>query len=549
MGANTRPRRLQALDPLVGILRRWGYPIRSLLVMGLFVGCTRGSGLPDAGPRSTGSTLILGTSAEPSTLDPAFAGRSAHQEVLALLFRGLTRFDERGEVVPELAQSLPVVHRTDSAIDVQWTLRPGLRWSDGAALTAADLVFGHRIESDATLEAVSHHVALQVGGIDVVDSRVVRVRWRHPYADYLAPRVHAVLPAHAYPRQDRARPFRGMGRRPVSNGPYRLVAWESGARMVLEANPYWVPASSIPRIIVRFFPSSEAFEAELKTGRLDALGEASGLDLDQASTLATQLSKSHAVHFRPSGLWLHLACRLDDPVVGQVAFRRALEAAIDRVSLAKLVYGGRAVPAYGLFPPFHPAHEPVGNPHTQIDRARALFAEVAASGRDRALTLEFGAGSGAAARAAAALRGQLELLGLHLRLRPVPFSILADRMRKREHAPLTLFAYRIRPDWDGRSLLHTHGRQNHGGLSDPELDRLLDQAEREMDRTRWRARVREIAARYRAVLPAIPLLFREAVSIRPRRLGGWQPTGTSTPVTATAEDWRWVDEPTKAVVP
>lgn len=104
---------------------------------------------------------------------------------------------------------------------------------------------------------------------------------------------------------------------------------------------------------------------------------------------------------------------------------------------------------------------------------------------------------------------------------------------------MTLFAYRIRPDWDGRSLLHF----------DRALDALLDRTAREMDVVRWRTHVREIGRRFRTHLPAIPLLFRQTVSVRPRNLAGWQPTGTTTPVTATAEDWRWVDDPTGAVVP
>ena len=49
----------------------------------------------------------------------------------------------------------------------------------------------------------------------------------------------------------------------------------------------------------------------------------------------------------------------------------------------------------------------------------------------------------------------------------------------------------------------------------------------------------EVERRYAQNLPSIPLLFRQAVSVRPRALEGWTPTGTSTPVTWNAERWRW----------
>jgi ABC-type transport system substrate-binding protein len=88
-------------------------------------------------------------------------------------------------------------------------------------------------------------------------------------------------------------------------------------------------------------------------------------------------------------------------------------------------------------------------------------------------------------------------------------------------------------------MLRTGGRQNYGQYSDPETDRLLDLARHSSDPKRWADSLAKVEARYRETLPSIPLLFRNAVSVRPRDLEGWAPPGTITPVTWCAELWRW----------
>lgn len=232
---------------------------------------------------------------------------------------------------------------------------------------------------------------------------------------------------------------------------------------------------------------------------------------------------------------MHLELRLDDPWLSQRGVREAIDRAIDRGVLIQLVYGGHGVPAAGLFPPRHPAHRP--RPPTPLDLPRAQALVAAAAQSDAPLRLQFGAGNAGAERAATYVAAQLQKIGLPVQLEPLPAKLLVEHMEARSQAGLVLYNWRARPDWDGRSLLHSAGRQNAMGFRSAVVDQALDAAAATMDPLRWAEKVIEAEAAALEELPVIPLAFREEVTIRPRRLSGFEPTGAG-PTTWNAEAWR-----------
>ncbi|MCA9548910.1 MAG: peptide ABC transporter substrate-binding protein [Myxococcales bacterium] len=495
-------------------------------------------GCPRRGPPPR-DTLILGTTRDLSTFDPAFTQLSSEQEVVRLLFRDLTTLDDDWALVPDLAEALPTVTATGGDQMVEWRLRPGLKWSDGHPLTASDVRFGWQIEANSALAAVSHDTAARVRRFEVEDPQRFRVVFRGAFADYAAPRVHAVLPAHAYPKPSPDRPFAGMTEDPISSGPFRVKEHVRGQHLILERNPFWAgPAPGLARVVFRFFPSEDGFEAALATGAIHALGEASGLTPDRVSALRDRLKDTHRVVAKDGGVLLHLDVRHQHPALGRPEVRRALLAAVDREGLAQVTYDGLATPADGLFPPRHPGFDPE-LPTVAHDPAAARVVISALPADQRTWTLTIGAGSQAAARAGAFLKDALEAAGARVTLRTLPMKVLFEAMEAGTQDPLVLFAWRVRPDWDGASVVGAEGRQNPGGYASPEMDALLARVAATVDPTARAPLLRAIDARFRADLPAIPLLFRQTVSVVPKDLAGWRPTGTATPVTWNAEAWRF----------
>lgn len=481
-------------------------------------GCTPDAAAPDA-PREA---LVVGTTSEPASLDPSRLGRFGEREVLQLLRRELLQFDPDWSRVPDLAVEVPTATETQDGLRVDWTLKER-RWSDGRPVTSADIEAAWRRERDDP-EAPNHEVAAAVR-IEVLTPRRFAAHWQEPRSDVTAPRVHTVYPAET---DEEGGPF---------DGPYVLAQWRPGVAMELVPNPHWTgPGPWMKRIIVRFFPGEEALATAVATGQVDAVLEGTSLSAVRLAELAERAGDAE-VELAPGSVMLHLDLRHDHPGLGRPEVRRILSAALDRATLVDLAYDGAAQVADGLFPPSHAGY---GGPRAERSPeapATEALAEVWAGPEE--LLLQFAAGSPVAEAVATYVQQRFDALGLEVSLEALPLSALFARMRAGRQGELTLFAWRIRPDWDGRSILHGEGRQNWTGFSDPRMDQALERLRAERDREAWARAARRVDARFRSMIPIIPLVFRQVASLRPRDLEGWRPTGTTTPVTWNAEHWRW----------
>ena len=83
--------------------------------------------------------------------------------------------------------------------------------------------------------------------------------------------------------------------------------------------------------------------------------------------------------------------------------------------------------------------------------------------------------------------------------------------------------------------------QNIPGYINPEMDKALDAAERELDPDKRRGYFGDMLRLYADDLPALPLYFRVDAFVIPRQLKGVVPTGNQTSSTLWIEDWRWED--------
>ncbi|MBI2375006.1 MAG: peptide ABC transporter substrate-binding protein [Deltaproteobacteria bacterium] len=487
---------------------------------------------PETAPSSR---LVIGTAQEPDGLDPLFAQRASSQEAAALVIRDLAAYDERWSVVPDLAAAEPQrVSSSTGGATFRVELDESLAWSDLVKVTAEDVAFGFSVAANPRL-GLAGPSTRSISSVRALSERWVEIRTSDPGLEIFVPRLLPVLPKHAYPPipKEAVASFAGMGRNPVANGPYRLLAWTSGRSLTFERNPGWPgPRPELDQIELAVFASEDALELAVRSGRVDALGEASGLSVDRVLAASRTLEKTHVLELTESGVWLHLDVRLDDPVGKDVRFRRALDLAIDREALATLAYEGLATPSASCFPPragiqsAPPKHDPAA--------ARTLLAELV---KVPSIRLELASDSQASERAGAAIKEMLGAVGLTLELEPRPFRVLMDSMRKRTQATLTLYAWRLPPDWDAAPILETGADRNFTGISDPELDAALRRARTSRGPDRKRA-LAEVERRYRELVPTVSLLFRRSASLRPRWLEGWRPTGTTTPVTWNAEAWR-----------
>ena len=170
--------------------------------------------------------------------------------------------------IPGLAESWT---GSDDGLSYTYTLRKGLRWSDGEPLTAEDIAYTVNTSRD---QAWINHTAVTTNlTATVVDERTVTITSsvpdpKLPTMDvYIVPKhIWETLSAEDVPTYDA---LDGVG-----SGPFTLEEWKSGQSWTMVANPnFWGGRPAIDQIIFRVFTNPDAMVAALRSGEIDAAND------------------------------------------------------------------------------------------------------------------------------------------------------------------------------------------------------------------------------------------------------------------------------------
>lgn len=237
--------------------------------------------------------LVISTVADPKTFN--YALNNSAQNVFPFTFDGLV--DEHGitaEIVPSLAESWQI---SDDKKHVTFTLREGLKWSDGQPLTADDVLFTYK---DVYLnEAIPTDVrdSFRIGDkkllpvVKKLDDRHVEFILPEPSSPFLRAMNAKILPAHrlrqtVFTKGSDGNPLFlstwGTDTNPaeiVTNGPYTIESYSSSQRVVYRRNPYYwrkgAQGETLPyieRIIWQVVENSDGRMLRFRSGDLDMAG-------------------------------------------------------------------------------------------------------------------------------------------------------------------------------------------------------------------------------------------------------------------------------------
>jgi len=519
------------------------------LLLAITIGAACG---PQRAPAGGGGTLVFAWQ-EPETLHPFYStGTQTNALVYRVAVEGLVGVSPDGAPRPVLATEIPSTANGAARLDdaggmvVRWTIRDGVRWSDGAPLTSADVRFTWRtVMSDprvATREGYD-----RMADVETPDERTVVVRYRSIDVAY-ATRFDALLPRHLLDGADAAA-LAAYARAPLGTGPFRITEFASGDHVTAERNAgYRVPGRpALDRVIFRFAASVDAAKAQLKAGEVDAalsLGEADAADLERERDVRVLSAISPAVET--------LAFNLAQPVSGDLAIRRALLLATPKAGIVQKLLFGRTRPAatevpYGWAAPKALAQE-------GYDPARARDVLERAGWLAGADGVRAKAGVRASLRIVSTtgnrLREQIEqvlvdewrAIGVEARIQNVPNATLTGSwqsggLRKRGEFdvllaqtgitgadPQSYLAQRHRCEAIPRAENNGAG-SNYERLCDPRIDALLDEAGRTLDPERRRAIYADVLATLNERAVAIWLYERGRYDAYRARVQGYVANG------------------------
>ncbi|HEV2415252.1 MAG TPA: ABC transporter substrate-binding protein [Candidatus Dormibacteraeota bacterium] len=300
-----------------------------------------------------GGHVVEGNISDIRTLNSMLSSDTASNQVIGLLFDGLTNQKKDGTIIPALAESF-----TSSSDGLTYTfkLRSGLKWSDGQPITSDDVKFTYALAYDPAYKDFASprrgDLSKYIKSIDTPDPRTVILTTTQVYAPFLASHgQYGILPKHILGSMDgKALNTADFNSAPtVSNGPFKFVKWDKGAQVTTARNDsYWAGAPYLDQWIYKVLPDSVAVSNQLKTGEID-IGPVDPSTFDTLKAISSITLSEFPV---PS--FTFYAYQLDPTKSGlfqDKAVRQALLYALDRQSIVNAIFFGHASVANAAEPP------------------------------------------------------------------------------------------------------------------------------------------------------------------------------------------------------
>ena len=467
--------------------------------------------------------LERGNGPEPSTLDAHRCPEVACVNVLRDLYEGLVAEDARGALIPGMAERWAV-----SGDGKTWTfvLRPGLRWSNGDALDATQIVASfRRAFTPATaapfaghFDAIEQAGAVQRGerlpeqlGVSAPDPRTLVFRVTRSVDLPRLLTLPTAYPVHL-PSIERHGAQHTRPGKLVGNGAYRLADWLPQATIVLERNAYFREQAPIAH--VRFHVTEDA-SSELKRY------EAGGLHITETvpPQPLPQLRKRFGDQLRISpylgSFWLGFNLE-QAPFKGNAALREALSLAIDRDILTRHVTALGEQPAFGLVPPGVADYTPASLGWARAEQfqrealARRRYAEAGYSAANPVeVELRYNTSTPHRRLSLAVAAMWREVLGAKVRLRNEEWKVFVGNRRQRVITQIFRGGWIADVD-DARNFLdnfRADSAANWTGYSDARFETLLDDADLAPTLAGRSAKLREAEARLLSAHTILPIYF------------------------------------------
>jgi len=522
-------------------------------------------------------SLTIGITQFPSTLNPNIDAMAAKSYVLGMALRPFTVYDADWQLICLLCVTLPSIENglavpVDLAdgkkgIDITYTIRPEANWGDGAPVTTDDVLFTYEVGRDPKSAVGNAEFYRRITGIDVKDEKTFTLHVDKLTFDYAAINDFVLLPAHieraafADPAQYRVRTL--YNTEPTNpglyNGPYRVSEVAAGSYVLLEPNPHWAGSPGhFRRITVRAIENTAALEANLLSGTIDMVAGELGLSLDEALAFEKRHGDAFRMIYQPGLVYEHIDLNLDRPALADRRVREALILGLDREAISKSLFAGRQKVADSFVHPLDAGYS-ADTPRYQYDPARAATLLDAtgwqvgpggirrnAAGQTLSLELMTTAGNRTRELVEQVLQSQWRKLGVDIRIKNEPARVLFGETVPHRRFDMAMYAWISAPENVPRSILHSSevpdaangfAGQNAAGFNSPEMDRLIDALEIELDPRKRKALWADAQRLYATELPSLPLFFRSDVFILPKWLSGVRPTGNQYPTTLWITDW------------
>jgi len=469
---------------------------------------------------ANGGTYVEGVVGGVRYINPVLAQfYQVDADIASLVFRGLTRPDECGNVLPELATHWEI---SQDGTEYTFHLRDDALWHDGVPVVADDVVFTIQVVQSPDYQGPPDTaLPWRDVRVEAVDRKTVRFVLPEPFAPFLSYTSLGIMPMHILGQTPIASLSEAeFNRMPIGFGPFAVVESDS-EHVLLKANrDYYGELPYLDAVEFRFY--RDLGEALRAYRRGDVQGIA-GVTAEYMPEVAAE--QTLEVYSAPLAKLSMITLNLKSataPFLGERSFRQALMYGMNRQALISKVLEGRALIAHAPYAPCSWALNPNGFGYAfDPQEARALLSGAGWKDSDGDGVLERDGSKASFVLLASEDRTQGALareiarqwrrIGVDAKVESVPFGQLVQDYLEAHTYDAALVQILLEGDPDPYVLWHSSqieaGGQNYSAFVNQQADSLLEQARVEwnMDRRReiyWR--FQEVFARE---LPALPLYY------------------------------------------
>ena len=342
---------------------------KSLLLLGLAALLTAGTAFTPAfaAPRTD---LNVGLVLEPPNLDPTAGGAAAaiREVTYANIFEGLTRIDQNGGTLPDLAKSWDI---SPDGLSYTFHLQTGVKFHDGTAFSADDVKFSLDRARDPKSTNAQKQLFANIASVDVVDPATVKVTLSKPQGDFL----YDMGWGDAVIVSPKSAPTNATN--PIGTGPFKFVDWVKGDHIDLAKYPdYWGTPAKLDKATFKVIADPTAATAAILAGDVDAFPEFPAPEaLDQLKSDPRFVVLVGATEGETI-----LAINNGKAPLDNVKVREAIAHAIDRKAIIDGAQFGYGTPIGSFFPPDNPAYvDLTAQSNFDPEKSKALLKEAGVS--------------------------------------------------------------------------------------------------------------------------------------------------------------------------
>jgi peptide/nickel transport system substrate-binding protein len=484
-----------------------------------------------------GGALTEGIIGTPRFINPVLAISDADRDMTALIYSGLMRPDNKGGLIPDLAEKFEI---SEDGLSYTFTLKPNLVWQDGEHITSDDIIFTIQQAIDPSIKSPKR-ASWEGVSVERIDDKNIRFVLSKPYTPFLENTTIGILPKHIWKdAMSEQMSFSEFNINPIGSGPYKVKKINRNSSGIVNSyelipnKKFALDKPHIKTLILHFYPSGKELLSSYQRGDVDSISAITPQTAEKikrsSSNLKTpSLPRVFAVFFNQNNA----------KIFSYKEVRSALNLATDKKKIIDEVLQGFGtqleypIPA-GTFGALSIDEEKTSMPN--IAEAKALLEKNGWAFKDNVwqkkekkevLRLEFSLATSDAPdlkQTAELLKAMWEEIGVKVNVKIFEIGDLNQNIIRPRKYDSLLFGEIVGRDPDPFVFWHSSQRNNPGLnialYANIKVDNLLEQARTSTDEDKRRKEYGEFQKELIKDMPAVFLFSPKFIYLMPNNLKG-----------------------------